>query len=70
DNLLCLAGAGIDNVVKAVIYLTDMNDSDIVSSIRNEYFKVSKPVSTMVEVGALKRNGAKIEIEVTAFLDK
>jgi 2-iminobutanoate/2-iminopropanoate deaminase len=69
-ELLALAGADFNNVVKAVIYLTDMDDSGIVSSIRNEHFKISKPVSTMIEAGRLKRDGAKIEIEVTAVLDK
>jgi len=57
-------------VVKAVIYLTDMNDFDIVSPIRNEYFKNSLPVSTMVEVNRMTRSGAKIEIEVTAIIGK
>ena len=69
-KILGIAGAGLENVVKAVIYLTDMNDFDIVSPIRAEYFKNSMPVSTMVEVNRMTRNGAKIEIEVTAILEK
>jgi enamine deaminase RidA (YjgF/YER057c/UK114 family) len=69
-GLLKCAGANLDNVVKAVIYLTDMNDFDIVSPIRAEYFKNSMPVSTMVEVNGMTRKGAKIEIEVTALLPK
>ena len=43
-----------------------MNDFPIVSPIRDEFFKNSKPVSTMVEVNRMTRTGAKIEIEVTA----
>ena len=70
DRILKLAGANLDSVVKAVIYLTDMNDFDIVSPIRAEYFKNAKPVSTMVEVNRMTRNGAKIEIEVTAMISK
>ncbi|MCX4364677.1 MAG: RidA family protein [Bacilli bacterium] len=70
NNILKLAGASLDNVIKAVIYLTDMNDFSIVSPIRAEYFKNSMPVSTMVEVNKLTREGAKIEIEVTALLEK
>jgi enamine deaminase RidA (YjgF/YER057c/UK114 family) len=69
-KLLKLPGATLDNVVKAVIYLTDMKDFDIVSPIRGEYFKNSMPVSTMVEVNRMTREGAKIEIEVTAILPK
>lgn len=70
NKILNLAGASLDNVIKAVIYLTDMNDFDIVSPIRGEYFKNSMPVSTMVEVNGMTRKGAKIEIEVTAVLEK
>ena len=70
NKILNAAGASLDNVVKAVIYLTDMKDFDVVSSIRGEYFKNSMPVSTMVEVNRMTRNGAKIEIEVTAILPK
>ena len=64
-SILEEAGASIDDVVKAVIYLKDINDFEIVSPIRAEYFKNSMPVSTMVEVGGFVRKGSKIEIEVT-----
>ena len=70
NKILKLAGASLDNVIKAVIFLTDMNDFDIVSAIRAEYFKNSTPVSTLVEVNRMTRDGAKIEVEVTAMLKK
>lgn len=70
NKILKQCGASLDNVIKAVIYLTDMKDFDIVSPIRGEYFKNSKPVSTLVEVNRMTREGAKIEIEVTALLNK
>lgn len=70
NKILNQAGASLDNVIKAVIYLTNMNDFDIVSPIRAEYFKNSMPVSTLVEVNAMTRKGAKIEIEVTAIINK
>ena len=70
SKILNVAGAGLDNVVKAVIYLTDMSEFNKVSAIRAEYFKNSMPVSTMVEVNRMTRNGAKIEIEVTAIINK
>jgi reactive intermediate/imine deaminase len=69
-KILNESNASLDNVVKAVIYLTDMNDFDVVSPIRAEYFKNSMPVSTMVEVNGMTRKGAKIEIEVTALVEK
>lgn len=69
-SILKEAGASLDDVVKVVIYLKDINDFEIVSPIRAEYFKNSMPVSTMVEVGGFVRRGSKIEIEVTALIPK
>jgi 2-iminobutanoate/2-iminopropanoate deaminase len=70
NDILKQAGATLDDVVKAVIYLKDINDFEIVSPIRAEYFKNSMPVSTMVEVSGFVRKGSKIEIEVTALIEK
>ena len=70
EKVLKCAGASLDDVVKAVIYLTDMNDFAVVSPIRDEYFKNSIPVSTMVEVKGMTTKGEKIEIEVTAIKEK
>lgn len=70
NDILKQARATLDDVVKAVIYLKDINDFEIVSPIRAEYFKNSMPVSTMVEVSGFVRKGSKIEIEVTALIEK
>lgn len=66
-TILSDAGASIDDVVKAQIFLTDISDFSKVSPIRNEYFKISEPVSTLVEVSSLVKEGCKIEIEVIAI---
>lgn len=70
SKILELAGATLDDVIKAVIYITDMGDFDKISAIRGEYFKNAQPVSTLVEVSRMTRLGAKIEIEVTALVNK
>jgi 2-iminobutanoate/2-iminopropanoate deaminase len=69
-RILAKAGASLDDVVKAVIYITDMNDFEKISAIRGEYFKNAIPVSTLIEVNRMTRDGAKIEIEVTAIVKK
>lgn len=69
-KILEQADASIDDVVKAVIYITDMNDFDKISAIRAEYFKNAMPVSTLIEANKMTRVGAKIEIEVTAIVKK
>ena len=70
QSILNAAGATMDDVVKAQIFLTDMNDFPVVSKIREKYFAVSKPASTLVEVNRMVVPGAKIEIEVTAVIEK
>lgn len=60
NDILKQAGASLDNVIKAVIYLKDMNDFKVVSPIRAEYFKNSMPVSTMVEVRGFVRKGSNL----------
>lgn len=69
-KILGQAGASIDDVVKAVIYITDMNDFEKISKIRGAYFKNSMPVSTLIEVNRMTRDGAKVEVEVTAVVKK
>lgn len=64
------ADASLDDVVKAQIFLTNINDFSKVSPIRNEYFSKSSPVSTLIEVSSLVKNGCKIEIEVIAISNK
>jgi len=70
EKTLEVANASIGDVVKAQIFLTDINDLPKVSAIRDKWFAKSKPVSTLVEVNAMTRKGAKIEIEVTAIVKK
>lgn len=67
ESLLAEAGATIDNIVKVVIYVTDMNYFKDVSPVRNEYLSNCKPVSTLVEVNKLAVDECKVEIEVTAI---
>ncbi len=68
QKILAEAGAGFDHVVKAQIFLTNMEDFAKVSAIRNKHFEKSKPVSTLVEVSRLAKEGCCVEIEVTAVL--
>lgn len=70
ERILKVANASIDDIVKAQIFLTDINDFPKVSVIRDKWFAKCKPVSTLVEVNAMTRKGAKVEIEVTAVIKK
>jgi len=66
DDILKNGGASLDDVVKAVIYVKDVNDFSKISPIRNKYFEKSKPVSTLVEISNTVHEGCDIEIDVIA----
>ena len=68
EALLGEAGADLSNIIRVVIYLTDMDDFSKVSPVRNKYLEKSRPVSTLVEVSRLTIPGCRIEIEATAIL--
>lgn len=67
--VLASVGASIDKVVKAQIFITNMDDFKTVSAVRNEYFAQAKPVSTLVEINRTVMEGCNIEIEVMAMIE-
>ena len=67
ESLLKEAGASLENAVKVVIYVTNMDEFSKISPVRNKYLGKSRPVSTLVEVSRLTIPGCKIEIDVTAI---
>ena len=69
-KILAKADATLDDIVKTVTYITDINESDRISKVKRGYFKNSMPVSTLIEVNRMTRDGAKIEVEATAIVKK
>ncbi len=67
QKILQSANSSLDDVVKAVIYVTDISKFKDISTIRNKYFATSKPVSTLVEISKTVKEGCDIEIEVIAI---
>lgn len=67
EKILNEGGATLDDVVKAQIFLTDMTLFSKVSPVRNKYFSKSQPVSTMLEVNKMVKEGCMLEIEVIAM---
>ncbi len=62
-GVLNAASKTFSDVVKATVFLTDLNDFQTVNSIYAKYFEQEPPARSCVQVAALPR-GAKIEIEV------
>ena len=64
-SILAEAGMTMDNVVKCIVYLTNMGDFASVNKIYAEQFSAPFPARCAFAVSALPAGGV-IEIEVTA----
>jgi len=67
-HLLEAAGGAMADVVKVVIFVTDITQREKVWRARREVFSGDFPVSTLVEVAALAEPSVKVEIEAIAHL--
>jgi len=65
ENVLKEAGAGFNDVVETVIFLTDLNDFQKINSIYESSLISHKPARATVQVAGLPLN-ALIEIKMTA----
>ncbi|MFC4984781.1 RidA family protein [Salinicoccus siamensis] len=64
-HVLEAAGLGYDNVVKATIFISDMNDFPQINEVYGRYFTGKLPARSCVEVSRLPKD-VKVEIEVIA----
>lgn len=65
ESVLIAAGSGLSQVVRAAVYLTNMDDFSAVNAVYAKYFPSDFPARVCVEVSRLPL-GALVEIEVTA----
>ena len=66
-TVLEASGSSLDHVVKATVFLADMNDYNAMNELYKKQFKGDPPARTTVQVARLPRD-ARIEIEVVAVL--
>lgn len=59
-------GCSLGDVLKLLVFVTDMNGFDSIHSVRQEFFEAPYPASTMVEVERLVDERLMIEIEAVA----
>ncbi|MEF7614873.1 RidA family protein [Aquincola sp. MAHUQ-54] len=74
QSLLEAAGGGVHNIVKLVVYVTDIADKDAVGRARRDFFAAAQPgapypASTLVGVSALVFPELRVEIDAVARLD-
>ena len=62
------AGAELRHVVRTVIYVVDLADTERVARAHRAAFGTVPPASTLVQVAALTPAAARVEIEVTAIV--
>lgn len=61
------AGATLDTVIKATVFIKSMNDFHSINEVYGEYFSTHKPARSCVEVARLPKD-ALVEIEVIALV--
>jgi len=65
--ILDAAGSSLANVVKATVFLADINDFAAVNEVYGRYFTEPYPARSAVQAAALPK-GAQVEIEAVARL--
>lgn len=68
EAVLQEAGAGLTNVIRTRIYVTDISRWQEVGNAHGEIFRSIRPATSMVEVAALIHKDYMVEIEATAIL--
>jgi 2-iminobutanoate/2-iminopropanoate deaminase len=61
------AGASLETVVKATVFIKDMDEFAAVNDVYGEYFSTHRPARSCVEVSRLPKD-VSIEIEVVALV--
>jgi 2-iminobutanoate/2-iminopropanoate deaminase len=65
--ILEAAACSLDRVLKATVFITNMDDFDKINEVYAGFFSDTPPARSCVEVSGLAK-GAKVEIEVIALL--
>lgn len=61
------AGSSLEQVIKATVFIKDMNEFADINEVYGQYFSDHKPARSCVEVARLPKD-AKVEIEVIAVV--
>jgi len=67
DRCLRHAGGRPDQVVKVLVFMTDITERAAINPARIAYFGEHKPASSLVEVSGLVDPRMKVEIEAVAY---
>ncbi len=68
-HALSEAGSQVEDVVRTVVYVTDIGDAQAVAKAHREVFGHVLPASTLVEVSALLEPDMVVEMEAYAVVE-
>jgi 2-iminobutanoate/2-iminopropanoate deaminase len=66
SEILKAAGSGLEKVVRATVFLKDMNDFNAMNEMYGRYFTAAPPARSTVEVSRLPKD-VMVEIDVIAL---
>ena len=66
SEILKAAGSGLEKVVRATVFLKDMNDFNAMNEMYGRYFNAAPPARSTVEVSRLPKD-VMVEIDVIAL---
>ncbi|MDZ5782436.1 RidA family protein [Marinococcus luteus] len=65
--VLAEAGSSLNHVIKATVFIKDMDEFPVINEVYGSYFQEHQPARSCVEVARLPKD-VKVEIEVIALL--
>ena len=68
SSILRDAGLGLKDVVKTTVFILDINEFPALNEVYTEHFTVPYPARSTVQVSALPKQGAMVEIEAVAYV--
>lgn len=66
SNLVEAAGSRVENIVKTIVFIKEMNDFGKINEIYKNYFKEPFPARSCVEVARLPKD-VLLEVEAVAY---